>query len=67
MWANSALAYTMLSDAYRHMIQGLTAHFSLRDVLKAAQVAVEKRDAPIGHPAATRELYRTTVAGEAPA
>jgi taurine dioxygenase len=55
MWANSALAYTLLSDAYRRMIQDLKVHFSLRDVLKAAQGAVETRDTPIGRLAATRD------------
>jgi alpha-ketoglutarate-dependent taurine dioxygenase len=34
-WANSALAYAMLSDTYRRMIDGLKVHFSLRDVLKS--------------------------------
>src|ERR1700685_4382235 len=40
MWANSALAYTMLSDTYREVIQGLRGRFSMRDVLKAAQGGV---------------------------
>jgi alpha-ketoglutarate-dependent taurine dioxygenase len=53
-WANSALAYSMLSDTYRQMIQGLKVHFSLRDVLAAAQSAVEVSDSPIGRLAATR-------------
>jgi alpha-ketoglutarate-dependent taurine dioxygenase len=53
-WANSALAYSMLSDQYRGMIQGLKVHFSLRDVLAAAQSAVELSDSPIGRLAATR-------------
>ena len=54
MWANAALAYRMLSDTYRHMIAGLHVHFSLRDVLRSAQQAVELRDSPIGKLAATR-------------
>ncbi len=33
--ANSALAYSMLSDTYREMIQNLKVRFSLRDVLKS--------------------------------
>jgi alpha-ketoglutarate-dependent taurine dioxygenase len=57
-FANSALAYTMLSDAYREMIQGLQVRFSLRDVLKAAQEAVEVSDSPIGRLAATRDAER---------
>ena len=32
-WANAALAYSMLSDTYRKMIQGLKVRFSMRDVL----------------------------------
>lgn len=57
-WANSALAYTMLSETYRQMIQGLQVRFSLRDVLKAAQEAVEVSDSPIGRLAATRGAER---------
>jgi alpha-ketoglutarate-dependent taurine dioxygenase len=53
-FANSALAYTMLSDAYRAMIQGLKVRFSLRDVLKSAQDAVVESDSPIGRLASTR-------------
>ncbi len=54
IWANSALAYSLLSDTYRRMIEGLRVHFSMRDVLRAAQEAVELRDTPIGRLAATR-------------
>ena len=58
MWANSALAYRMLSPAYRDLIQNLRVRFSLRDVLTAAQSAVEDRDTPIGRLAATRGSER---------
>jgi taurine dioxygenase len=58
MWANSALAYQMRSDTYREMIQPLKVHFSMRDVLKAAQDAVELSDSPIGRLAATRNSER---------
>jgi alpha-ketoglutarate-dependent taurine dioxygenase len=54
IWCNSALAYAMLSDAYRKLIEGLQVRFSLRDVLAAAQGAVEVSDSPIGRLAATR-------------
>jgi alpha-ketoglutarate-dependent taurine dioxygenase len=54
MWANSALAYSMLSETYRHMIAGLQVRFSLRDVLAAVHEAVEVTDSPIGRLAATR-------------
>ncbi len=57
-WANSALAYAMLSDAYRRMIQGLHVRFSLRDVLTAAQDSVEVSESPIGRLAATRSAGR---------
>jgi alpha-ketoglutarate-dependent taurine dioxygenase len=54
-WANTALAYAMLSETYRRMIEGLRVHFSMRDVLKSAQEASEVRDSPIGRLAATRD------------
>lgn len=54
IWANSALAYASLSDTYRAMIQNLKVHFSMRDVLRAAQEAVQVSDSPIGRLAATR-------------
>jgi len=57
-FANSALAYAMLSDAYRAMIQGLRVRFSMRDVLKSAQEAVEVSDSPIGRLAATKGAER---------
>ncbi len=55
MWANSALAYAMLSETYRRMIQGLRVRFSLRDVLKSVHEAVAVSDSPIGRLAATRD------------
>ncbi|MGH8226994.1 MAG: TauD/TfdA dioxygenase family protein, partial [Steroidobacteraceae bacterium] len=54
-WANSALAYRMLSDTYQRLIQGLQVRFSLRDVLAAVHSAVEVRESPIGRLAATRD------------
>jgi alpha-ketoglutarate-dependent taurine dioxygenase len=57
-WANSALAYAMLSDPYRRMIQGLKVHFSMRDVLKSVHDAVDVGDSPIGRLAATRDAER---------
>ena len=54
IWANSALAYRALSDTYRQMIDGLKTHFSLRDVLAAAQRGAEKRDNPIGRLGSSR-------------
>jgi alpha-ketoglutarate-dependent taurine dioxygenase len=57
-WANAALAYSTLSDTYRQMINGLKVRFSMRDVLKSAQDAVEVSDSPIGRLAATRDAER---------
>jgi taurine dioxygenase len=57
-WANSALAYAMLSETYREVIRGLRVHFSLRDVLGAVHEAVEVSDSPIGRLAATRDSER---------
>jgi alpha-ketoglutarate-dependent taurine dioxygenase len=54
-WANAALAYAMLSDTYRRIIDGLKVQFSLRDVLKSVHEAVEVGDSPIGRLAATRD------------
>lgn len=55
IWANSALAYTMLSDGMRKLVEGLRVHMSIRDVLKSTQENVEPRDSPIGRLAATRD------------
>jgi alpha-ketoglutarate-dependent taurine dioxygenase len=60
IWANSALAYALLSDSYRRMIEGLRIRFSIRDVLRSAQQAVEQRDSPIGRLAATRDVDRVS-------
>ncbi len=57
-WANSALAYVMLSEAYRRLIQDLQVRFSLRDVLTAVQDSVEVGESPIGRLAATRSAAR---------
>jgi alpha-ketoglutarate-dependent taurine dioxygenase len=54
MWANSALAWRMLSDSARQLVAGLKVHFSMRDVLTSAQYNAEQRDSPIGKLAATR-------------
>src|SRR6185503_3720636 len=56
IWANSALAWRMLSPAMQGMLGGLRVHFSMRDVLASAQRHVQLSDTPIGRLAATREL-----------
>jgi alpha-ketoglutarate-dependent taurine dioxygenase len=48
MWANSALALAMLSDAQRTLISGLKVRFSMRDVVVSAQANAEQRDSPTG-------------------
>jgi taurine dioxygenase len=58
IWANSALAYRMLSETWRRMIAPLKVRFSLRNVLSSAQAAVETRDSPIGRLAATRNAEK---------
>jgi alpha-ketoglutarate-dependent taurine dioxygenase len=52
IWANSALAYAMLSDAYKAVIAGLKVRFSMREVLCAARKSVEPGDSPVGRLAA---------------
>jgi taurine dioxygenase len=54
-FANSALAYRMLSETYQRIIAPLRTHFSLRDVLQSVYEAVEVRDSPIGRLAAGRD------------
>ena len=54
IWANSALAYAMLSETYREMISSLRVRFSMREVLRSAHETVEPRDTPMGRLGATR-------------
>lgn len=54
-FANSALAYAMLSETYQEMIRGLRVRFSLRDVLQAVHEAVVPGESPIGRLASTRD------------
>ena len=54
IWANSALAWRMLSETMQGMLAGLRVRFSMRDVLLSAQENAEVRDSPIGKLAATR-------------
>lgn len=54
MWANSALAYTLLSDTMKAMIAPLKVRMSMRDVLEAAQSVMEPGDSPLGRLAASR-------------
>lgn len=56
MWANAALAWSMLGDTTRRLVRQLRVRFSMRDVLASAQENAEQRDSPIGKLAATRSL-----------
>ena len=56
LWANSALAYRMLSETLQRMLAGLRVRFSMRDVLASAQRNVQRSDSPIGKLAATGDL-----------
>jgi alpha-ketoglutarate-dependent taurine dioxygenase len=55
IWANSALAYAMLSDTMRAVIEGLRVRMSMRRVLSAAQQYMEPNDTALGRLAATRD------------
>lgn len=48
VWANSALAYSLLSPAMKNLLQGLKVHMSIRDVLENAQTKGKAGDDPIG-------------------
>jgi taurine dioxygenase len=56
IWANAALAYVMLSDTMRSVVDTLKVQFSMRDVLTSAQQNAEQRASPIGRLAASRNL-----------
>ena len=56
IWANSALAYAMLSDTMKAMIAPLRVHMSMGLVLATAQVHQAADDTPLGRVAATRTL-----------
>jgi len=54
MWANSALAYSMLSDGMKQIVDPLKVHMSMKNVLALAQETMEPGDSPIGRLAATK-------------
>ena len=54
IWCNSALAYDLLSDAYKRMIADLRVHFSIRDVMASVQKNSMEREGPMANLAATR-------------
>ncbi|HEY1962878.1 MAG TPA: TauD/TfdA family dioxygenase [Rhizomicrobium sp.] len=58
MWANSVLAYAMLSDTMKQMIAPLKVHMSMANVLAAAQKHHAPDDTPVGRVAATKTMDR---------
>lgn len=54
-WANSALAYQMLSDKLKSIVETLNVHMSMKNVLAIAQASVKPDDSPLGRVAATRD------------
>jgi alpha-ketoglutarate-dependent taurine dioxygenase len=55
IWANSALAYAMLSETMQRMIAPLKVHMSMGKVLASAQAHGARDGSPIGRLAATRD------------
>jgi alpha-ketoglutarate-dependent taurine dioxygenase len=55
VWANSALAWTMLSETMRRMLAPLRVHMSMKRVLSTAQAHATVDNTPLGRLAATRE------------
>lgn len=52
IWANPPLVYASLSEIYQQMIEGLRVRFFMRDVMRTAHDAVDRRDTPMGRLAA---------------
>jgi len=53
-WANSALAYAMLSDKMKSIIDALNVHMSMKNVLATVRLCIEPDDSPLGRLAATK-------------
>jgi alpha-ketoglutarate-dependent taurine dioxygenase len=56
IWANTALAYAMLSPTFQTMIAPLKVHMSMGKVLASAQAHAEPDETPVGRVAATRTM-----------
>jgi len=56
IWANSALAYSTLSDRMKEILDGLEVHMSMRNVVALAQERMAPDDSPLGRIAATRGI-----------
>jgi alpha-ketoglutarate-dependent taurine dioxygenase len=58
IWANSALAYAMLSDGMKAIVDPLEVHMSMRSVIAEAQEFVTPDESVVGRIAATRDASR---------
>ena len=54
-WANTALAYQMLSEKLKSIIGKLNVHMSMKNVLDTAQQSMTPDESPLGRLAATRD------------
>lgn len=55
IWANSALAYSMLSPTMQRTIESLRIHMSMRNVVATAQASLASGDGALGRIAATKD------------
>jgi len=55
LWANSALAYQMLSAKMQSIVEVLNVHMSMKNVLSTAQESMKPDATPLGRIAATRD------------
>lgn len=55
-WANSALAYAMLSDKMKSIVDSLNVHMSMKNVLAIAQQTMKPDDSALGRLAATKDM-----------
>jgi taurine dioxygenase len=58
IWANSALAYAMLSDTMKRMLAPLKVHMSMANVLATVQKYQQPDDTPLGRIAATKNIQQ---------
>lgn len=58
IWANSALAWAMLSERMQQILAPLEVHMSMQNVVAVAQQVVSPDDSPLGRIAATRDTGR---------
>jgi len=58
LWANSALAYAMLSETMKQMLAPLRVRMSMGRVLESARTHQAPDQSPIGRLAATRDMAR---------